>query len=116
MTRAGVEQNVRVGVRYLLAWLGGRGAVGIDNLMEDLATAEISRSQLWQWRVHGVTLEDGRPMTADLYAAVRNAELATLRASAPDARWTDAAALLDDLVLSDEFAEFLTLAAYPLLG
>ena len=92
----------------------GNGAAAINNLMEDAATAEISRSQLWQWRVHGVTLDDGRPMTAELYATIRDAELATLGASVPDARWTDAAALLDDLVLSDDFAEFLTLAAYPL--
>ncbi len=61
-------------------------------------------------------LDDGRPMSAELYASVRDAELAALRALAPDARWTDAASLLDELVLSEEFAEFLTLSAYALLG
>jgi malate synthase len=83
--------------------------------MEDAATAEISRSQLWQWRAHGVSLDDGRPMTADLYANLREDELRALESSAPEHRWTEAAALLDDLVLSDEFGEFLTLRAYPLL-
>jgi len=116
VTEAGVATNVGVALQYLASWLGGNGAAAINNLMEDAATAEISRSQLWQWRVHRVTLDDGRPVTAELYAGIRDAELATLRASAPDAPWTDAAALLDDLVLADEFAEFLTLAAYPLLG
>jgi malate synthase len=62
-----------------------------------------------------VTLDDGRPMTSELYESVRDAELARLTASAPDFRWADAAALLDNLVLSDGFAEFLTLAAYPML-
>jgi malate synthase len=83
--------------------------------MEDAATAEISRSQLWQWRVHGVTLDDGRRMTSELYIAIRDAELERLRSSAPDYRWTDAGGLLDDLVLGDGFPEFLTLAAYPML-
>jgi malate synthase len=83
--------------------------------MEDAATAEISRSQLWQWRVHAVTLDDGGPMTAGLYASVRDEVLERLRALVPDGRWADAAGLLDDLVLGDDFAEFLTLAAYPML-
>jgi malate synthase len=115
VTEPGVATNVSVALQYLAAWLGGNGAAAINNLMEDAATAEISRSQLWQWRVHGVALEDGRPMTGKLYAAIRDTELDRLRASAPDYRWTDAADLLDDLVLRDEFAEFLTLAAYPIL-
>jgi malate synthase len=80
--------------------------------MEDAATAEISRSQLWQWRVNGVPLDDGRPMSAELYRAIRDEEMSRLRSSAAGFRWTDAAALLDDLVLADKFAEFLTLAAY----
>jgi len=83
--------------------------------MEDAATAEISRSQLWQWRVNGIALDDGRPMSAELYRAIRDEEMSRLRSSAAGFRWTDAAALLDDLVLADKFAEFLTLAAYPLL-
>jgi malate synthase len=83
--------------------------------MEDAATAEISRSQLWQWRVHGTPLEDGRPMSAEVYTTVRDEELGRLSSAMPDFRWTDAATLLDSLVLSDAFAEFLTLDAYPLL-
>ncbi len=115
VTEDGVRTNVSVALQYLASWLGGNGAAAINNLMEDAATAEISRSQLWQWRIHGVALADGRPMSADLYRAIRDDELGRLRSVAPSYRWTDAAALLDDLVLADEFAEFLTLAAYPLL-
>jgi malate synthase len=115
ITERGVRTNVSVGLAYLASWLGGNGAAAIGNLMEDAATAEISRSQLWQWRTHAARLEDGRPMSAELYAAVRDDELARLRPLAPDAPWTDAAALLDELVLADDFPEFLTLVAYPRL-
>jgi malate synthase len=115
VTEDGVRTNVSVALQYLASWLDGNGAAAINNLMEDAATAEISRSQLWQWRVHGVTLDDGRPMTAELYEAIRGEEVARLQSNAPTFRWTDAAALLDDLVLSDAFTEFLTLPAYPLL-
>jgi len=115
VTEAGVRTNVTVALQYLASWLEGNGAAAIDNLMEDAATAEISRSQLWQWRVHAVELDDGRPMSAERYAGVRNEELARLEAAFPGHRWTDAARLLDDLVLTDDFVEFLTLSAYPLL-
>jgi malate synthase len=115
VTEAGVRTNVSVALQYLASWLAGNGAAAISNLMEDAATAEISRSQLWQWRVHGIVLDDERPMTADLYAQVRDAELGSLRTSAPSFRWADVAALLDRLVLSDDFVEFLTLDAYRLL-
>jgi malate synthase len=115
VTEKGVRTNVSVALAYLASWLDGNGAAAIRNLMEDAATAEISRSQLWQWRVHRVALDDGRPMSAELYTAVRDEELGRLRTSAPSYRWTDAAALLDELVLSEGFAEFLTLKAYPLL-
>jgi malate synthase len=115
VTEAGVRTNVSVALQYLASWLDGNGAAAINNLMEDAATAEISRSQLWQWRVHGTVLDDGRSMTADLYRQIRDAELGALLASAPSYRWTDAAALLDGLVLGDQFAEFLTLDAYRLL-
>ena len=115
VTEAGVRANVSIGLSYLASWLAGNGAAAINNLMEDAATAEISRSQLWQWRVHGIPLDDGQAMTAARYAAIRDEELAKLRSAGPDLPWTDAAALLDDLVLSEEFAEFLTLDAYPRL-
>ena len=116
ITEHGVRGNVSVGLSYLASWLGGNGAAAINNLMEDAATAEISRSQLWQWRTHGTQLADGRPMSAELYAGVRDEELTRLRQALPDFQWADAAALLDELVLSEEFAEFLTLLAYPRLG
>jgi len=112
VTERGVRANVSVGLSYLASWLAGNGAAAINNLMEDAATAEISRSQLWQWRTHAVPLDDGSPMTAERYTAIRDEELATLRSSLPDFSWTDAAALLDELVLSDDFAEFLTVGAY----
>ena len=114
VSEAGVRQNVSVGLRYLDAWLRGNGAAAIDNLMEDAATAEISRSQLWQWRHHGTRLTDGRSVTAQLYAAIRDEEL-TRHGGRGAGRLGDAADLLDRLVLADDFAEFLTLDAYRLL-
>ncbi len=114
VTEAGVRQNVGVGLRYLDAWLRGNGAAAIDNLMEDAATAEISRSQLWQWRRHGTPLDDGLPLTATRYARIRDEEL--VRHGGRDTgRLGEAADLLDQLVLADDYPEFLTLVAYPLL-
>ena len=115
VTEHGVRANVSIGLAYLASWLAGNGAAAINNLMEDAATAEISRSQLWQWRVHGITLDDGKALTPDRYASIRDEELANLRALSPDAPWADAAGLLDGLVLADDFAEFLTLGAYQRL-
>jgi malate synthase len=116
VSEAGVRLNVGVALQYLASWLGGNGAAAINNLMEDAATAEISRSQLWQWLHHDVVLTDGRPMSPELYAAVRSDELDRLQSAYPDFRWTDAAAILDALVLDDSFQPFLTLLAYPYLG
>ena len=113
VTEGGVRQNVNVAIRYLDAWLRGNGAAAIDSLMEDTATAEISRSQLWQWRRHATLLEDGAALTADRYRRIRDEELE--RIGRLSGRSADAAALLDDLVLADEFAEFLTLDAYSRL-
>ena len=110
MTEAGVRQNVSVAIRYLDAWLRGNGAAAIDNLMEDTATAEISRSQLWQWRRHATPLEDGGPLTADRYRRIRDEELDRIGRDA--GRVAEAAALLDGLVLADDFVEFLTPEAY----
>jgi malate synthase len=114
VTEAGVRQDVSIGLRYLDAWLRGNGAAAIDNLMEDAATAEISRSQLWQWRTTGTLLEDGREASDQLYRDIRDDEFARL--DGPDARRVaEAVTLLDRLVLDDDFAEFLTLRAYSLL-
>jgi malate synthase len=115
VTEAGIRANVRVALAYLDSWLRGFGAAAIDNLMEDAATAEISRSQLWHWRTRRVALTDGRVMDADLYAAIRDEELARLGGVA-EGRLAEAADLLDRLVLDDDFADFLTLRAYPALG
>ncbi|GAA1752505.1 malate synthase A [Luedemannella helvata] len=92
VTAAGVAGNVSVALRYLAAWLGGLGAVGVDGLMEDLATAEISRSQLWQWIHHGVALPDGTVVTADLVEGLIGAEVDRLVADGGDADLLDAAA------------------------
>ena len=114
VTEAGVRQNVSVGLRYLDAWLRGNGAAAIDNLMEDAATAEISRSQLWQWRRHGTALDDGLPLTAARYGRIRDEELAR-HGGRGAGRLGEAADLLDRLVLADDYPEFLTVVAYPLL-
>jgi malate synthase len=115
VTDAGVRANVRVTLAYLDSWLRGTGAAAIDNLMEDAATAEISRSQLWHWRTRRMSLADGRTFDASLYTAIRDEELARL-GGAGEGRLGDAAELLDRLVLDDDFAEFLTLRAYSLLA
>ena len=116
VTEAGLRLNVSVALQYLDAWLGGNGAAAINNLMEDAATAEISRSQLWQWRTAGVAIEGGRPFDADTYRSIRDEELAALGGpTGGSGRLGDAAELLDRLVLDDDFAEFLTLRAYTLL-
>ena len=78
-TEAGLRHNVRVGVQYLEAWLGGNGCVPLYNLMEDAATAEISRTQVWQWVRHGAHLEDGRPLTADRFRRIVDEEIQKLR-------------------------------------
>jgi malate synthase len=114
VTEAGVRANVRVALAYLDSWLRGIGAAAIDNLMEDAATAEIARSLLWHWRTRAVSLADGRIMDRRFYEEIRDQELVRL-GGAGEGRLADAAGLLDRLVLDDDFAEFLTLGAYPLL-
>ena len=99
-------------MQYIAAWLGGRGAVPLYNLMEDAATAEICRSQLWQWLRFEARLDDGRLFCFDLFEDLLQAELAKLPTS-PDLQ--TAARLFYHLVTDREFEEFLTLPAYPLL-
>ncbi len=120
ITEAGVRWNLHVGVRYLEAWLGGSGAEPIHNLMEDLATSEISRSQLWQWLKFGARLDDGRPVTAALYDQLLPGELAAIRAEYGDERYASghfpgAVGLFMRMSKSAEFDEFLSLPAYELL-
>ena len=111
VTEAGLTNNINVAIQYIDSWLRGVGAAAIHNLMEDAATAEISRAQLWLWVKRGATLDDGRKVTSDLYTQIRNSEVEQLKALGSP-RLTDAAELLDKLVLSEEFIEFLTLPAY----
>ena len=120
-TEAGLRQNIRVGVQYIEAWLAGRGAVPLYNLMEDAATAEICRSQIWQWLRFGAELEDGRQVTAALFEVLLEDEMAQLRqalgAEAFDnGRFSEAVALFSDMSTSGDFAEFLTLPAYRLIA
>ncbi|WP_255472326.1 malate synthase A [Quadrisphaera setariae] len=116
VTSAGLATNVSVGVRYLAAWLDGRGAVAIDGLMEDAATAEISRSQVWQWVRAGAVTEDGAPVTADRVRDELAAVVDGLVAAAGDdaagaARAREAGALFERVALAEDFPPFLTTAA-----
>ncbi|MFG1397852.1 malate synthase A [Roseixanthobacter pseudopolyaromaticivorans] len=120
-TEAGLRENIRVGVQYIEAWLRGRGAVPLYNLMEDAATAEISRAQIWQWIYLGATLEDGRTVTGDLFTALLDDEMAKLRETlGPDVydkgRFPEAIKLFSDMTLAPQFEEFLTLPAYKLIA
>src|SRR5581483_9706947 len=87
VTEAGLRTNVNVGFQYISFWLSGRGAAAINSLMEDAATAEISRTQLWQWVHHGVALEDGRVVTQDLVRELLEEETAKIRTSVGDEVW-----------------------------
>jgi malate synthase len=114
ITETGVRLNVSVALQYINAWLSGNGAAAINNLMEDAATAEISRSQIWQWIRHGATLADGRVVTRELYMKIRDEELHKLGGPGAE-HYEESAELLDKLILTDEFIEFLTLIAYDYL-
>ena len=120
-TEEGVRLNIRVGVQYIEAWLRGQGAVPLYNLMEDAATAEISRTQLWQWVRYGAELADGRKVTAEMFEACLADEMAKLRdALTPkvyDAgRFPEAVKLFNELVTGRELEAFLTERAYRMLG
>jgi malate synthase len=110
VTEAGVRGNISVGVRYIASWLAGTGAAAIDNLMEDAATAEISRSQIWQWVHNGTTVESGDPVTAD-YVHRLLAEDSAIAG----VEYTTARELFLRVALADDFVEFLTLPAYELI-
>ena len=120
MTEAGMRMNISVAIQYIAAWLCGRGAVPINNLMEDAATAEISRAQLWQGVHHGAMLADGRTVSLDLFNLMLKEEMQKLEdsmsADAFDAgRYRRAGSLLDGLVSNPDFEEFLTLPGYALI-
>ncbi len=112
-----MRANIDVALQYLDAWLQGTGAAAIHNLMEDAATAEISRAQLWQWIWNEAPLAEGGRVTSDLYRRLRDEELRKLGSidDKENGRLREAANLLDELVLGRELAPFLTSLAYPLL-
>ena len=114
VTEAGVRMNVSVALQYIDNWLRGIGAAAIFNLMEDAATAEISRAQLWQWRKHGVKTAEGDLIDAAYYEKIKAEELEKI-GGVETGRLADAVAVLDQLVLEDDFIEFLTIPAYALL-
>jgi malate synthase len=115
ITESGLRQNVSVGVQYLEAWLRGRGAVPLFNLMEDAATAEISRAQIWQWirNPRGV-LDDGRKITSEMFRRILDEEIAKVKHSSTN-KFAAARQLFDRITTEDDFAEFLTLPAYDYL-
>jgi len=116
ITEAGLRQNINVGIGYIEAWLRGTGCVPLYNLMEDAATAEISRAQIWQWTRHGAKLDDGRTVDQALCREVLAGELAKLRdAAEPDARYGEAAKLFSELIEARAFPEFLTMPAYDMI-
>lgn len=120
VTETGIRKNINVGILYTEAWLRGHGAVALYNLMEDAATAEISRTQVWQWLKNEVILDDGRQFNMDLYIALLNDEVEKIKVefgedSIKNSKFKLAIELFDKLVLSEKFNEFLTLPAYQYL-
>jgi malate synthase len=117
ITEAGLRNDVAVGFQYLSFWLGGRGAAAINNLMEDAATAEISRSQIWQWIRHGASVADGPAITRDLVRKVLDEETSRIREEVGEETWAagrpdDTREVFERVALADDFPEFLTLIAY----
>jgi malate synthase len=122
ITEAGLRNDVNVGIQYISSWLRGNGAAGIYGLMEDAATAEIARSQVWQWIRHGRALDDGTSVTRELAQRLATEELEKVRAEIGDDAWferegrpRESRELFEQVALSDELAEFLTLPAYERL-
>jgi malate synthase len=120
VTEAGVRNNVAVGVRYISAWLGGSGAVAIFNLMEDVATSEIARSQIWQWVHNEVKLDTGEPVTASLVRRIIDEEMEKLEDEVGEeafasGRFAQARVLFEQAALDDDYIDFLSLPAYQML-
>jgi malate synthase len=121
ITETGIRMNINVGIQYVASWLSGRGAAPINNLMEDAATAEISRAQLWQWIRHPKgLLDDGRKMTEQMYQQFKLEELEKIKheigeVAFQNGRFDEAVKLFDRLIIEDEFVEFLTLPGYEIL-
>ena len=112
VTEAGLALNLDVGLQYMAAWLGGNGCVPIYNLMEDAATAEICRAQVWQWQAHGAVLHDGRRVTPELVGEMMDRAVEKLGSKLPERHLRTAARLYGQMLSGQEFSEFLTLRAY----
>jgi malate synthase len=117
ITEAGVRNNISVGIQYLESWLRGGGAVAIFNLMEDAATAEISRSQIWQWVHNGASTAEGTPITPEFVRQLEEEELEKISQAVGEdvfaqGKYDEACELVDQVALADDFVEFLTLPAY----
>lgn len=120
ITEAGLRSNINVGILYIESWLQGNGAAAIHNLMEDAATAEISRSQVWQWLRHGATLSDGRKVTKELVLELINSEREAIKIYIGEERFSNglfdkAESIFCDLIFREDFIEFLTLPAYDFI-
>ncbi len=121
ITEDGLRKNINVGILYIESWLRGNGAAAIYNLMEDAATAEISRTQVWQWLHNAAPMEDGRIITTALYKSIYKEELEKIQAMVgperyANGRFEDAAGLFDNLVTNPDFIDFLTLPAYDMIS
>jgi malate synthase len=117
VTEAGLRTNISVGIQYVESWLRGSGAAALYNLMEDAATAEIARSQVWQWVRHAVRLSGDAPVTADLVRRIETEELARIRREIgadvfDKGRFEEARGLFEEVALREAFVEFLTIPAY----
>ncbi len=122
ITEEGLRSNVNVAIQYISSWLRGRGAAAIHGMMEDAATAEIARAQVWQWVRHGAHLDDGRTITAELVRELETSELQRIREEIGDDEWFEnegrpdlSREIFEEVALADVFVEFLTLAAYERL-
>jgi malate synthase len=120
VTEGGLRANINVGILYIESWLRGNGAAALHNLMEDAATAEISRTQVWQWIKNGSKLEDGRTITYELYREILPSEIENIKAyvgenAYQNGKFEQALELFDRLVRDEQFIDFLTLPAYDLI-
>ena len=120
LTETGLRANVSVAFRYISFWLTGRGAAAIDNLMEDAATAEICRSQIWQWIRHHARLDDGRTVTVELVRQILDEETGRIRAEVGEEVWAagrpdDTRRVFERIALQEDLPEFMTQVAYELL-
>ena len=121
ITLEGLRINVEIGLRYIASWLAGTGAAAINNLMEDAATAEISRAQVWQWVKHKKELDNGETVTTDLVKNIIQEEIAAIEEDMGTEQFNtfpfdQAKKIFEEVALADEFVDFLTLPAYEIIN